>query len=162
MWKADIDSAYRRVPVKMEHRPFAAITFVRNGTTVVSVHNALPFGSVASVHGWDRIGANLFVSRRIPIVCMHCLALSLLEKIAIVLLRLPVDRYCDDFFSCDRRASAAHGMNIFARHARHLVVAWCMPSKSSQRCQVYHAVPRRGRRRPTQIGSGDAPHDFGG
>ena len=57
MWTADIDSAFRRLPILAAHREHAAVVFVRGGTTFISVHNSLPFGSIASVHGWDRIGA---------------------------------------------------------------------------------------------------------
>lgn len=59
LWKADIDSAFRRVPIKAAHREYAAVVWVRGGKTFISVHHALPFGSIASVHGWDRIGAFL-------------------------------------------------------------------------------------------------------
>ena len=56
LWKADIDSAYRRIPVAPAHRHLAWITFVHNGQTLAAGHNALPFGSVASVYHWDRVG----------------------------------------------------------------------------------------------------------
>ena len=56
LWKADIASAFRIVPIKPQHREYAAIIFMLDGVTYISVHRALPFGSVASVHGWDRIG----------------------------------------------------------------------------------------------------------
>ena len=59
-WKADIDAAYRRVPVAPEHRQFAWIFFKRRGTPLISQHFSLPFGSLASVHHWDRIGVLLF------------------------------------------------------------------------------------------------------
>ena len=59
MWKADVDSAYRRVPVQPSHYEFAGITFKFRGVPLFSLHRTLPFGAVASVHGWDRIGASL-------------------------------------------------------------------------------------------------------
>ena len=59
MFKADIDSAYRRVPVLAEHRKHAAIVFKTAEGTVMSEHYALPFGSVGSVYGWDRVGMSL-------------------------------------------------------------------------------------------------------
>ena len=59
MWKADIKSAYRLLPIKAQHREFAAVAFVWNKVKYVSGHRALPFGSVASMHAWDRIGMGL-------------------------------------------------------------------------------------------------------
>ena len=56
LWKADIDSAYRRIPVAAESGDRSWVVFKRNGKPVAARHYALPFGSVASVHHWDRIG----------------------------------------------------------------------------------------------------------
>ena len=39
------------------HRFFANIVYKYDGKVWFSEHAALPFGAVASVHGWDRIGA---------------------------------------------------------------------------------------------------------
>ena len=76
MFKADIDAAYRRVPVApgagfdamqglrnflalscRGHRVFTTIAYKRKGSIFLSEHAALPFGAVASVQAWDRIGA---------------------------------------------------------------------------------------------------------
>ena len=57
LMKADIDSAFRRIPIKPEHRSFAWICFKFNEQVVAARHLALMFGSVASVHHWERIGA---------------------------------------------------------------------------------------------------------
>ena len=56
LWKADIDSAYRRIPIAPEHRHLAWVAFVFDGQALVAQHAALPFGSVASVHHWDELG----------------------------------------------------------------------------------------------------------
>lgn len=56
MWKADIDSAYRRVPVAPSHRQFAWVAWREGGRTYLGQHLALPFGASASVYHWDRIG----------------------------------------------------------------------------------------------------------
>ena len=61
MWKADIDSAYRRIPVLPAHRQFAWVSFLCGGIARVAQHFALPFGSVASVHHWNRIGEPLLL-----------------------------------------------------------------------------------------------------
>ena len=54
--KADIDSAYRRVPVAPEHREFARVVFKHKEQIWEAGHLGMPFGSLASLHGWDRIG----------------------------------------------------------------------------------------------------------
>ena len=55
-WKADIDSAFRRIPISPEHRPYAHVAFVAKQTVQVMQHNAMPFGAVSSVFQWDPIG----------------------------------------------------------------------------------------------------------
>ena len=79
LWKADVDSAFRRVPVQPGDYWAAWVAFLdERGEIVAARHNALMFGSVASVHGWDRLGA-------------------FLEHVVKVLLRIPAMRYVDDF-----------------------------------------------------------------
>ena len=56
LWKADIDSAYRRIPLKPEHLKYAWVVFKDNGETIVAQHASCPFGAVSSVHNWDRVG----------------------------------------------------------------------------------------------------------
>ena len=56
LWKADIDSAFRRVPLRPDHREFAHIVFRCRDVVIIVKHLALPFGSVASVHHWEREG----------------------------------------------------------------------------------------------------------
>lgn len=55
-WKADIDSAFRRIPVRPDHREFSHITFRCRDQVVIAKHLASPFGAVSSVHHWERIG----------------------------------------------------------------------------------------------------------
>jgi hypothetical protein len=55
-WKSDIDSAYRRLGVSEEHRQFAWIVFVVGCVIFAAEHVGLPFGALASVHWWNRIG----------------------------------------------------------------------------------------------------------
>ena len=83
LWKADIDSAFRRVPLKPSHRWAASVVFQHEGRTWVSCHNAAPFGATSSVHSWERIG---------DLIC----------KIAKCMLGLPICRYVDDYFACER------------------------------------------------------------
>ncbi len=54
--KADIDAAYRRIPIRDRHLEYGYVVFLYQGTPMISGHLAMPFGAVASVHNWDRIG----------------------------------------------------------------------------------------------------------
>ena len=79
--KADIDSAFRRVPVCEAHRWACGVAFLVGGEASLgscmlpppppcascviclwqvwtSIHAASPFGATGSVHGWERIGAS--------------------------------------------------------------------------------------------------------
>lgn len=85
LWKADIDAAFRRVPITQRHISAAGVAWVADGVTWMALHLAMPFGAASSVWAWHRIGALLCtVARRI--------------------LHLPVYRYVDDYFSMDRCA----------------------------------------------------------
>ena len=83
MWKADIDSAFRRVPLSERHTWAAGVAYMYEGEVWTSVHHAMPFGAAASVMAWHRVGA-------------------LIASIARRRLHLPVLRYVDDYFSMDR------------------------------------------------------------
>ena len=72
LWKADIDAAYRRVPVAPEHRKFAWVVFKRLGKPVISQHFSLPFGSLASVHHWDRVGESSLPRYYFRACALHC------------------------------------------------------------------------------------------
>ena len=102
LWKADIDAAFRRLPLCVEHRWAAHVAFVRDSHTYVAGHLTMPFGATASVHAWDRIG-------------------SLLACLARKLLKLPVLRYVDDYFCVDFPQCTKHAMNSFARLVRILL-----------------------------------------
>lgn len=62
----------------------------------------MPFGSIGSVHAWDRIGA-------------------LLRHLGRKVLRILSLRYVDDFFSLARAEVAEHSMMCFARLVRALL-----------------------------------------
>ena len=102
LWKADIDSAYRRIPVAPEDRELLYVGVLRKGDTFVARHNAAPFGAVASVHAWERCGA-------------------LIWFVACKVLHLPVLRYVDDYFSAEEEASCRLSMEVFARLVRALL-----------------------------------------
>lgn len=79
MGKVDIASAYRRVPIKAEHRKLSWIAFKIDEQTMASRHNALCFGSTGIVYGWNRVG--MFLTH----VILH-------------ILKLPTGRWVDDIF----------------------------------------------------------------
>ena len=83
LWKADVDAAFRRVPLRDSHKWAAAVAYMYHGEPWIAEHHAMPFGATASVLAWHKVG-------------------GLLALIAIVLLHLPVYRYVDDYFSADR------------------------------------------------------------
>ena len=79
--KADIDSAFRRIPVMPCHRWAAGIAVLVEGSWYTSCHYAMPFGAVGSVFAWERVGALLcHLGRRllhIPLL-RHVLGINLL------------------------------------------------------------------------------------
>ena len=84
LWKSDIDSAFRRVPVKPEHSSATGIAFLHRGVPLIAQYCGMPpFGATARVVAWHRIG-------------------ELLAILARVLLHLPVYRYVDDYLACER------------------------------------------------------------
>ena len=66
LWKLDVDAAFRRIPLRPEHLWASKIAFLYKGMPHFSTHFACPFGSSASVHSWERLGAMLAnVARRL-------------------------------------------------------------------------------------------------
>ena len=102
LWKADIDSAFRRIPLLPDHWWACAIAFKHEGELWISEHRAAPFGASSSVHAWERVGA---------LIC----------TIARRALRLPVHRYVDDYFGFERPSLVKHSMECFARLVRLLL-----------------------------------------
>ena len=89
--KVDVDAAYRRIPVLPEHRWACVIAFVLLGQTYISNHLACPFGAVASVHAWERIGAAIcFIAR--------------------MYLKIGLLRFVDDMFAPERQGSVKYAM----------------------------------------------------
>ncbi|CAK0826970.1 unnamed protein product [Prorocentrum cordatum] len=99
LWKADIDSACRRIPLAPADRWAAVSVFKEGGRLWCSQHLVCPFGALASCHDWDRVAA-------------------MLSHFARRLAKLPVSRYVDDYFAPDRPGAADHAMRCFARIVR--------------------------------------------
>lgn len=102
LFKADVDSAYRRIPVKEDHRWVAGVAFMRGGIVFKSMHFACPFGAAASGNAWERIGT------AIGHLATHFLFLAVLQ-------------YVDDFFGPERAATMSNAVDIFARLVRVLL-----------------------------------------
>ncbi len=102
IFKADMDAAYRRVPLRPADQWAAHIAFRVGLVTFISGHLCMPFGAVASVHAWDRVG-------------------SLLCHLGRRLLGIPLLRYVDDYLSCDRPACVSHAMLCSVRLIRLLL-----------------------------------------
>ena len=100
--KADVDSAFRRVPVAPEHRWACGVAFKCEQTIYISMHAACPFGAIASVHAWERVGAAI-------------------AHIARKFLKLAVLRYVDDLFAPERRETMEHALQCLARLIRVLL-----------------------------------------
>ena len=120
LFKADVDAAFRRIPLLEAHKWVAGVAYLHNGAPLrvkcicifvlffrsgkpwVATHHAAPFGATASVVAWHRVGA-------------------LIAALARKLLHIPVLRYVDDYFAPERclqtRASYVQDPCLF-----------CMPS----------------------------------
>lgn len=98
LFKADIDAAFRRIPIMPGHRQYAGVLFKEGGQTWFAKHAAMPFGAIASVHAWDRVGA-------------------FLRELGRKLLHLALFRYVDDFFAPDWDEVIENAKDTFARCA---------------------------------------------
>lgn len=64
LFKADIDNAFRRVPVAPDQRKYCGIAFKHNKQVFSAVHFSCPLGAIGSVLAWERVGsAILYVAR---------------------------------------------------------------------------------------------------
>ena len=115
MWKCDVDAAFRRVPVHPEHRWMLWAVVLLGGSCVAAQHYALPFGCVASVHAWNRIGG--FLAHVATKVCGFFPS-AVVRVVCGYVLKLPVLRYVDDYLGLDRKDCVIHGLDCFARVVR--------------------------------------------
>ena len=96
IFKVDIDSAFRRVPLRPSDRWAAGVAFKVGQDVYVSRHAACPFGAVASVHNWERLGVGVcFIARKY--------------------LRLDLLRYVDDMFGVESAETVHHAMECLRR-----------------------------------------------
>ena len=117
LMKADIDAAFRRIPIAPEHYFAAFVMFMALGRVYVAKHHAMPFGALSSVHAWDRVGSFLLsAARRI--------------------LKIPMLRYVDDYFAVDKDGCAEHGLDCFVRLVRCLLGDGAIAKE-----KISHGVP---------------------
>ena len=96
---ADIDSAFRRIPLNVQHRWAAGVAYLHNGIAYVAFHYAMPFGATSSVFNWHRVG-------------------DLILTIARRILHMPLSRYVDDYFGPERPENMEQCSQLFARLVR--------------------------------------------
>ena len=84
LWKRDIQNAFRRLPVRTEHLFLVWVVWMSSGEKVAAPHLGMPFGAVASVVAWHRVG-------------------SWLAKVIMTVARAPMARYVDDYFGASKR-----------------------------------------------------------
>ena len=99
LFKADIASAFRRIPLLPAHRWAAGIMYMQGCRVLQATHLSCPFGATASVFNWERVG-------------------RFLRKIVRKLLHLAMFEYVDDYFAAERPEVAEHAMLCFARVVR--------------------------------------------
>jgi hypothetical protein len=80
--KSDFKAAYRSCPIDPRHKDFTAIALLHPESLRIWITSqlAMPFGALAAVYAWDRLGAAI----------QHVIQSALL---------IPVLRYVDDLFS---------------------------------------------------------------
>ena len=93
MFKRDVKSAYRRVPIRPDHLQFSGVVWSRQGRLWWSRHLTMPFGAVASVFAWHRLCSMLVA------VCRQILYIMVL-------------RFVDDMFGVSRQGLASPGKYI--------------------------------------------------
>ena len=95
-WKVDHRAAYRQIPLREEDRKKAVVVFRDPVSSRLCfwIHNALPFGALGAVYGYNR-------------------AARALVHIARTLLHIPVDSYYDDFWGVEDGLTAQSSFEAF-------------------------------------------------
>ena len=108
-----------------EHREFAHVMFLKGCVVYAAGHRSTPFGSVASVQAWHRIGWHVtFVAHLRRLLGLH--AGSLIKAVGRRLLKLAIQQYVDDYIGADREESIDHASAIFVRFHS---LAQCLPAE---------------------------------
>ena len=91
--------------------------FTSGGQTFACCHLGMPFGSLASVHAWHRIGSKLL---RVAVCCIgvSVVAGCFLKALGRRLLMIALCHFVDDYFSADRKECIEVAKTCFARLVR--------------------------------------------
>ena len=98
LWKRDISSAFRRVPIFAGHLDLSWVVWISEGVRMAAQHVGMPFGTVSAVYAWHRVG--------------HALLMLVL-----LLCKAPLGRYVDDYFGASRvgvQLSGGACLSVFA------------------------------------------------
>ena len=98
LWKRDVASAFRRIPIRSDHLDLAWVAWWADNGIWVAQHLGMPFGTVSAVYAWHRMG--------------HALLL-----IVMVLFKVPMGRYVDDYFGANREGvtcTGGHCLSVIA------------------------------------------------
>ena len=116
LWKTDIASAFRLIPIRPAHRPLAWIVFLAGGVPVAAQHLTMMFGAIGSVHHWERVGNFIrTVARKLLHMPVMRQADAVVSKQFASQCVVRVVRFVDDFNSADRAACAEHALQTFIR-----------------------------------------------
>ena len=94
--KADVASAFRRIPIVPSERWASAVAYMWKGKAYISTHNSCMFGATSSVTSWERVG-------------------RFIRSVARRVLNLALCQYVDDFFACEESSTAKHALDCLAR-----------------------------------------------
>ena len=90
--KSDFKGSYRNCPISPAHHAFSQFLFMDISNQIRrAVQHAMPFGAVASVYAWDRLGA------AVTMIVSCCLILA-------------ISRYVDDIFWADFKSIASEAV----------------------------------------------------
>ena len=102
LFKIDVDSAYRRIPVRPADWWATGIACKVDSSIFVAQHFTAPFGAASSNIGWEQVG-------------------DLIAKIVRVILRIGILRYVDDYFAPERAETMQHAAECVTRLVRALM-----------------------------------------
>ena len=71
LWKRDIESAFRKLPIQVDHLDLTFVVFMVDDVAYVAQHVAMPFGTTSAVHAWHRVGSPLCHPAEI-LPCARC------------------------------------------------------------------------------------------
>ena len=101
LFKADINAAFRRIPICKKDRWACGVAFKWLDQIFVSMHHSCPFGAIGSVHAWERSDQYCLVVGCALLVFVHRVG-ALLQHILKRLLNVVLFRYVDDYFGIER------------------------------------------------------------